>query len=78
MIFLLCLLFGGLLLTWWLEESDWEERLWIRKMIRESRESERRRRLHRGVKYTQCGWKPPKMKRRRFKPTALRFHRNTV
>lgn len=73
MIFLLIVIFGGLFLTWYLEECPWEEKREIKRLIRESRENERRRMRHRGTAYTRCGWKPPRMKvKRRARP--LRFY----
>lgn len=63
MIFILCLMIGGMLLTWFLEEYLWEEELEMRRMIKQSRENERRRQRHRGAVYTKCGWTPPRKKR---------------
>lgn len=62
MIFLLCLMIGGLLLTWFLEEYPWEEELEMRRLIKESRENERRRMMHR-KSFGQCGWMPPRQRR---------------
>lgn len=62
MIFLLCLMIGGLLLTWFLEEYPWEEELEIQHLIKKSRENERKRMMHR-KSYSQCGWIPPKKRR---------------
>lgn len=58
MIFILCVMFGGLLLTLFLEDFPWEEELEMRRLIKQSRENERRRMRHRGTAYTQCGWRP--------------------
>ncbi len=65
MIFILCVMFGGLLLTWFLEDFPWEEELEMRRLIKQSRENERRRMRHRGTAYTQCGWRPTYDKRTR-------------
>ena len=62
MIFLLCLMIGGLLLTWFLENYPWEEELEMRQLIKESRENERRRMMRRNS-YGQCGWMPPRQRR---------------
>ena len=43
MIFLVCLMFGGLLLTCLLEECSWEEEPNIRQLIKQSLENERGR-----------------------------------
>lgn len=59
MIFLLCLMIGGLLLTWFLENYPWEEKLEMRRLVKESHKNERRRMAHRNS-YCQCGWIPPK------------------
>lgn len=61
MIFLLCLMIGGLL-TWFLEEYPWEEELEMRRLIKESRENERKRVMHR-KSYGQCGWILPRQRR---------------
>jgi len=63
MIFLLIVIFGGMLLTWYIEEGSWEEELEMRRLIKQSRENERRRMRHRGTAYTQCGWRPTYDKR---------------
>lgn len=73
MIFLIVVIFAGLFLTWYIEEAPWEEKRMIKQLIRQSYENERRRRLHRGTAYTQCGWKPPKTKRR-GRTRLLRFY----
>ena len=73
MIFLIVIIFAGLFLTWYIEETPWEEKHMIKRLIRQSYENERRRRLHRGTAYTQCGWKPPKTKRR-GQTRPLRFY----
>lgn len=66
MIFFVCLIFGGLFLTWLVEETPWEEELEIRQLIRQSYENARKRQRHRcNLAYYQCGWKPPKTKRTR-------------
>lgn len=57
MIFLLCLMIGGLLLTWFLEDYPWEEELEIRRLVKESRKNERIRMMHRNF-YCQRGWIP--------------------
>lgn len=57
MIFILCVMFGGLLLTWFLEDFPWEEELEIRRLIKQSRDNERQRMRYRGTAYTQCGWR---------------------
>lgn len=62
MIFLLCLMIGGLLLTWFLENYPWEEELEMRQLIKESRENERRRMMRRNS-YGQCGWMSPRQRR---------------
>lgn len=62
MIFLLCLMIGGALLIWFLEGSLLEEELELRRLIKESRENELRRMMHRKF-YGQCGWMPPKQRR---------------
>lgn len=73
MIFLLVVIFAGLFLVWYMEETPWEEKRMIKQLIKQSYENERRRMRHRGTAYTQCGWKPPKMKRRgRTRP--IRFY----
>lgn len=77
MIFLIGLMFACLFLLLWLEKVPWEDELEIRRLIKQSRENERRRARHRKTAYTQCDWRPP-MTRGRFKSTALRFHRNMV
>ena len=64
MIFLLCLMIGGLLLTWFLEDYPWKEELEMRRLIKESRENERRRMIRRNS-YGQCGWMP--LRQRRWK-----------
>lgn len=63
MIFLLIVIFGGMLLTWYIEEGSWEEELEMRRLIKQSRENERRRMRHRGTAYIQCGWRPTYDKR---------------
>lgn len=63
MIFMVCLLFGALLLTWFYEDYPWEDELNIRRLIKQSRENERRRMRHRSTAYTQCGWRPEYDKR---------------
>ena len=63
MIFILCVMFGGLLLTWVLEDFPWEEELEIRRLIKQSRDNERQRMRYRGTAYTQCGWRPTYDKR---------------
>lgn len=61
MIFLLCLMIGGLLLTWFLEDYIWEEELEMRRLVKESRKNERRRMMHRNS-YCQYGWIPPRQR----------------
>ncbi len=73
MIFLIVVIFAGLFLTWYIEETPWEEKRMIKQLIRQSYENDRRRRLHRGTAYTQCGWKPPRTKRR-GQTRSLRFY----
>lgn len=63
MIFILCVMIGGLLLTWLLEDFAWEEELEMRRLVKQSRENERRRMRHRRTAYTQCGWRPTYDKR---------------
>ncbi len=68
MILLLFLIIGCLLLTWFLEEYP-EEELEIRRLVKQSRENERRRMRHRSATYIKCGWRPTYEKRiRRYKP----------
>lgn len=55
MIFLIVVIFAGLFLTWYIEEAPFEEKRMIKRLIRQSYENERRRRLRRGTAYTQCG-----------------------
>lgn len=62
MIFLLCLMIGGMLLTWFLEDYPYKEELEMRQLIKESRENERRRMMRRNS-YGQCGWMPPRQRR---------------
>lgn len=62
MIFLLCLMIGGLLLTWFLEGYPWKEELEMHQLIKESRENERRRMMRRNS-YGQYGWMPPRQRR---------------
>lgn len=56
MIFLLCLMIGGLLLTWFLEDYPFEEKREMRRLVKESRKNESRRMMHRNS-YCQCGWR---------------------
>lgn len=59
MIFFLCVIIGSLLLTWLNESCFFEEELEMRRLIKESRENERKRMIRR-KSYGQCGWMPPR------------------
>lgn len=61
MIFSLCLMIVGLLLTWFLEDYFREGKPEMRGLVKESRENERRRVVHRNS-YCQCGWMPPRQR----------------
>lgn len=74
MVFLACLIFGGLLLTWWLEEYPWEEGLEIRRMVKESKRNAQKRMCHRKF-YGQCGGHPERKENAR---RIFGFLRNMV
>ncbi len=61
MIFPLCFMIGGLLLTWFLEDYFREGKPEMRGLVKESRENERRRMMHRNS-YCQRGWMPSRQR----------------
>lgn len=58
MIFLLCLVVGSAIVLWFLEECPLEGALEMRRLVKQSYDNERKRRMHRSPAYTRCGWRP--------------------
>lgn len=65
MFFMIGLMFLGLIVTGILESEWFANERWMRRLIRESREYERQKMMHRNV-YSEAGYFPPRQKRRLF------------
>lgn len=60
---MVALLVFGLFITMfciagWMEEHDMDDKRMVNRLAKESLRMERKRAIHRGRRYTKCGWHP--------------------